>query len=203
MIKFRTTLLIAFLLANYASLLCQTNKFEINRFKKDDPFALKWDCQIVEKYIEQKKIISRFSFGTVVATHEVDSLLKKSNYSFYAETIINPQITSLLFLEKVTPDTIECLEDIEYKLILFNFNKRCELISSACIAKYERINSGLSFSGLDAELIFKRNSILIKEVEDSHPVDMMVRFKITDNTFKTRKEFIINLDDNGSLAQKK
>lgn len=201
MTKLKIILILFIILVINHSVSGQLSNIQIINYRPNDPFVLEWDCVTVNKYLLKSKKLVNFNFSNELPQLSIDSLSKKSNYSFYCRVEINSKINSLIFLEKNTPDTTYGFQDDLYKFHIHNFNQNCSLLSSCTIHIYERSSDGLSFYGLETSLTFKNNLIIVNEIHEMKPLDLIVRFKITEDTFKTREEHIIQLDNDGFLSQ--
>ena len=176
----------------------QQEHIEIFNYDLKDTTNAHIKCSSIQKFIEQKKAIKNLVFSNLLRDYNIDTLLIDTNSVYIGKAIINPKYFSLFFVSKLKPDT-DCLESISYRMYLLNYNKSCNLVSSALIAKYDRINSGLSFTGNDTEMIFKKNTIKSKIIHDAHPIDLKVKFEYKKEIIK----YLILMDENGKLILKK
>jgi hypothetical protein len=194
-------LILNLLIICYAAI-CQDDHFEIINLNENDTSNHIWDFSI-NSFIDQHNELNRVVFSKYILDNTLDSLFKDSKYAYLGNVSINPKYKSLLFIRLLYRDTLEYLENAKIKMYLLNFNNDCKLISSALIARYEMVNSGLSLSCIDTELKFKTNYIKIKEIIDYHPTDMVIYFTTTNNSLKTKNKYLLKMDDTGKILQKK
>ena len=178
----------------------QKDPFQIKNYSERDSIYSSSTYDYVVRFISQKEIFPISDLKSLIPNLLNQSVFKSTNSIFLKPVSIRPEFKSLVFLEMMTPDTINSLQDERFVLLIFNFNKDRKLISSCEIPVYEKVNSGLSFSGLDTDLSFPNNSILIKETHVDHPTDMSAKYKITEDSFKSKKEHSIFMNVSGNLT---
>src|SRR5690606_21358859 len=146
----------------FQSMSSQTYLFQIIDYEPEDPSVIEWKPILIRNCITQNRKINSFSFSQALATIPYTAF-ENNDSIYYAQANINSKIISLFFIEKMVIDTTT-FEDIRFNLRLLNFNSDSVLVSSACIAKYEKINDGFSNSSLDANLNFKNSIIYLQEI---------------------------------------
>jgi len=198
----RSIYVVLLVLLSPALLFSQKNLYQIKNNSEVDSQIKSWGCDSIERYLTQNEVLPISDFKKLIPQLTNQSAFKANNKIFLRPLHIRPDITSLLFLSKTAPDTT-CLQDDEYALDIYNFNKECNLISTCHISVYEEINSGLSFGSLITYLTFSDNYIFIKEIRIDRPTDMIIHFKVTEETFKSKIEHSIFMDPAGNMILKK
>ena len=192
-------LFIAILLSIFQSVSSQTYLFEIIDYKPEDSSVKEWKPIIIWSRITQNRKSNSFSFSQALETITYTAF-ENNDSIYFAKADINSKIISLLFIEKLVIDTT-AFEYIKFNLRLLNFNSDSILVSSACIAKYEKINDGFSYSSLDANLNFKNSIIYLQEIHGLYPLDLILKSQEDENTFVKRKYYKFKLYDSGIITR--